>query len=80
VPRNSGLESKVSRRTTEISLHVASVVVGALDGQVAIDWDSGDKRDAILDDEPFAAGKTKKVYLVKCPFDIFYKKTDDVER
>ncbi|KAJ7133796.1 kinase-like domain-containing protein [Mycena filopes] len=47
---------------TRVSLHVASVVVGALDGQVAIDWDTNDKREAIIDDIPCAAGKTKRVH------------------
>ncbi|KAJ6538059.1 hypothetical protein B0H19DRAFT_1270429 [Mycena capillaripes] len=61
LPYSSGLRSQVSS-TTKISLHVASVTIGELDGQVTIEWDNSDKCEAVLDDEPCAAGKTKKVY------------------
>ncbi|KAJ6463845.1 kinase-like domain-containing protein [Mycena vitilis] len=63
MPRRTRLQA-VSGTATKISLHVASVVTGVVDGQVTVDWDSGDKREAILDDEAFAAGKTKKVYHI----------------
>ncbi|KAJ7832306.1 hypothetical protein B0H13DRAFT_2289105 [Mycena leptocephala] len=63
LPHSSGLRSHVSS-TTKISLHVASVTVGVLDGRVAIEWDNSNKCEAVLDDEPCAAGKTKKVYRI----------------
>jgi hypothetical protein len=47
------------------------VTVGVLDGRVAIESDNSNKCEAILDDEPFAAGKTKKVYHVSHLFDQF---------
>ncbi|KAJ7908245.1 hypothetical protein B0H13DRAFT_2498456 [Mycena leptocephala] len=40
--------------------HVASVTIGVLDGQVAIEWDNSNKCEAILDDEPCAAGKNQE--------------------
>lgn len=54
-----------SRTTSKVSLRVASVEVGQLDGRVAIEWDTTDKREALLDDEPYASGKTKMVYQVR---------------
>jgi hypothetical protein len=60
-----GLGSAPTDTTTTVSLRVASVKVGQLDGQVTIDWDTDDKREATLNDKPFAFGKTKKVYHVR---------------
>jgi hypothetical protein len=47
------------------------VTVGVVDGRVAIEWDNSNKCEAVLDDEPCAAGKTKKVYRVSRLFDQF---------
>ena len=55
-------------QATPVSFRVASVEVGQVDGQVIIEWDTDDKREAILDDEPCASGKTKKVYRVRLSF------------
>ncbi|KAK7046460.1 kinase-like protein [Favolaschia claudopus] len=53
-----------SKSTTPILLRVASLQVGCDDGEVTIQWDSEDKREAFLDDVPYASGKTKKVYQI----------------
>ncbi|KAJ6474302.1 kinase-like domain-containing protein [Mycena sanguinolenta] len=62
IPRKPSSHGVGTQNTTEISLHVASVTIGEEDGQVAIVWDTDDRREAILDDQPCASGKTKKVY------------------
>ncbi|KAJ7451474.1 kinase-like domain-containing protein [Mycena galericulata] len=66
VPEESIISTSSSEReystSTPISLFVATTSVNQDDGRVEVLWDSGDTREAVLDLQSFARGKTKKVY------------------
>ncbi|KAJ7449751.1 hypothetical protein B0H11DRAFT_2332079 [Mycena galericulata] len=68
VPEESIISTSSSEReystSTPISLFVATTSVNQDDGRVEVLWDSGDTREAVLDLQSFARGKTKKVYHV----------------
>ncbi|KAF7354438.1 Kinase-like protein [Mycena venus] len=61
-PQNHGPPTTPKPLTTEVSLYIASVNVDIGTGQVKFSWGTEDIREALLDNMPFAKGKTKKVY------------------
>ncbi|KAJ7257230.1 kinase-like domain-containing protein [Mycena haematopus] len=65
IPKKAVSFGVAPQTTTNVSLRVALVDVGQLDGQVMIKWDTDDKCEAMLDDQPCASGKTKKVYRLR---------------
>ncbi|KAF7371475.1 Kinase-like protein [Mycena venus] len=61
-PQNHGSPAAPKPLATEVSLYIASVNVDIGTGQVEVSWGTEDIREALLDNTPFAKGKTKKVY------------------
>ncbi|KAJ7478049.1 hypothetical protein B0H11DRAFT_2424682 [Mycena galericulata] len=78
VPEESIISTSSSEReystSTPISLFVATTSVNQDDGRVEVLWDSGDTREAVLDLQSFARGKTKKVY-----HDKFHARAEETE-